>query len=101
MKLDSDMLERALDQFEAEALPDDHPVVPKLNEVFGEHTFFLDDDGLHIIEPAEPAQDGELIGDVVRVARWGDADRSSLALQEPRPTGISIDLGSGSSGARA
>ncbi len=26
--------------------------IPKLREVFGDHTFFVDDDGLHIIEPA-------------------------------------------------
>jgi hypothetical protein len=34
MRLDADMVERALDQFEAEALPNDHPAIPKLNEVF-------------------------------------------------------------------
>jgi hypothetical protein len=27
-------------------------VVSQLNELFGERTFFLDSDGLHIVEPA-------------------------------------------------
>jgi hypothetical protein len=42
MKLASAMVDRALDQFDAEALPDDHPAVSQLNEMFGDHTFFLD-----------------------------------------------------------
>jgi hypothetical protein len=31
-----------LGQCEAQAIPDDHPVIPQLNDLFGEHTFFLD-----------------------------------------------------------
>ena len=42
MKLNSAQLERTLGQFEAQAIPDDHPVIPQLNDLFGEHTFFLD-----------------------------------------------------------
>ena len=38
MKLTSAQVERTLGQFEAEAIPDDHPVVPQLNDLFGEHT---------------------------------------------------------------
>ena len=40
MKLTSAEIERTLSQFEAQAIPDDHPVVPQLNSLFGgEHTF--------------------------------------------------------------
>src|SRR5437870_4339539 len=42
MKLNSAQLERTLGQFEARAIPDHHPVIPQLNDLFGEHTFFLD-----------------------------------------------------------
>ena len=42
MKLNAAQLERTLGQFEARAIPDDHPVIPQLNDLFGEHTFFLD-----------------------------------------------------------
>jgi hypothetical protein len=34
---------------------EDHPVIPELNDLFGEHTFFLDHNGLNIVEPAEAA----------------------------------------------
>src|SRR6266851_5226800 len=52
MKLTSAQVERTLTQFEAQAIPDHHPVVPQLKNLFGEHTFFLDDSGLNIVEPA-------------------------------------------------
>ena len=32
MKLNSTQLERTLGQFEARAIPDDHPVIPELND---------------------------------------------------------------------
>ena len=32
MKLNSAQVEQTLRQFEAQVIPDDHPVVPKLNE---------------------------------------------------------------------
>jgi hypothetical protein len=53
MKLNSAQLERTLGQFEAQAIPDDHPVIPQLNDLFGEHTFLLDSHGLNIVEPVE------------------------------------------------
>jgi hypothetical protein len=58
MKLASAIIERTLDQFEAEALPDNHPAVPQLSELFGDHTFFLDVDGLNIVEPQSLAGGG-------------------------------------------
>ena len=41
MKLTSTQIEQTLGQFEAEPIPEDHPMVPQLNEVFGEHTYFV------------------------------------------------------------
>jgi len=51
MKLTSAQIERTLNQFEAQAIPEDHPLLPRLNELFGDHTFFIDSDGLNIVEP--------------------------------------------------
>ena len=50
MKLTPALVEKTLNQFEAQAIPDDHPVVSQLNNAFGDHTFFLDDNGLEILE---------------------------------------------------
>ena len=41
MKLSSSRVQQTLNQFDAQAIPDSHPAVPRLNQLFGEHTFFL------------------------------------------------------------
>ncbi len=53
MKLTSAQIERTLSQFEAQAIPESHPVLTRLNELFGDHTFFVDSDGLSIVEPID------------------------------------------------
>jgi hypothetical protein len=93
MKLTSALVERTLSQFEAEAIPDNHPAVPQLRGIFGDHTFFLDGNGLNIVEPAEPTQEGAQAGKVVNLASWNDADPPKLAPHEPEPTEVVIVLG--------
>jgi hypothetical protein len=94
MKLTSAQVERTLSQFDAQAIPENHPVLPQLNRLFGEHTFFLDGNGLNIVEPAESAQAGVEAGKVVNVANWSDANLTSLAPHEPESTDIVVALGS-------
>jgi hypothetical protein len=94
MKLTSTQLERTLSQFKAEAIPEDHPVVPQLNRLFGEHTFFLDSSGLSIVEPAEARRPGTQSAKVVNIANWSDDDRTQLKAHEPEPTDIVVVLGS-------
>jgi hypothetical protein len=93
MKLTSSQVERTLGQFEAEAIPENHPVVPQLNNLFGEHTFFLDNNGLNIVEPAESDRAGLQSAKVVNLANWSDATSSGLVPHEPEPTDVVIMLG--------
>jgi len=53
MRLTSALVERTLNQFDAQVIPDSHPVIPQLKGVFGDHTFFLNSSGLNIVEPTE------------------------------------------------
>jgi hypothetical protein len=92
MKLNSAQVEQTLSQFEAQAIPDDHPMVPKLNELFGDHTFFLNSDGLNVVEPNESITASAREGTVVNVASWTDAGLTSLAPHEPEPTEIIVVL---------
>jgi hypothetical protein len=89
MKLNSAQLERTLNQFEAQAIPDDHPLVRKLNDLFGEHTFLLDIHGLNIVEPAETTGESAR---VVNLANWSDEARSGLEVHEPETTDV-VKLG--------
>ena len=90
MKLNSAQLERTLGQFEARAIPDDHPVIPQLNDLFGEHTFFLNRNGLNIVEPAEATAGAAQSAKVVNLANWSDDDLTGLELHEPETTDIVI-----------
>lgn len=92
MKLNVAQVERALNQFEAQALPDNHPVVPQLNTLFGEHTFFLDGNGLNVLEPAEIPDVETKTAQVVNLASWGDADLTRLEPHEPEATGAIVVL---------
>jgi hypothetical protein len=93
MKLTSAQVERALSQFEAEAIPEDHPVVPQLNRLFGDHTFFLATNGLNIVEPAETSRSGIKSATVVNLASWDDGNPTSLEPHEPEPTDVVVALG--------
>jgi hypothetical protein len=90
MKLNSAQLERTLGQLEARAIPDGHPLIQQLNDLFGEHTFFLDRHGLNIVEPIEVAGESAM---VVNLASWSDESRSGLEVHEPEATDVVIMLG--------
>jgi hypothetical protein len=92
VKLNSAQIKQTLEQFEARAIPEDHPLVPKLHELFGDHTFFIDTNGLNVVEPAEDAGAGARAGTVVNVANWSDERLTSLAPHEPEPTEVVVDL---------
>jgi hypothetical protein len=93
MKLNSALVARALDQIEAQAIPENHPVVEQLNSLFGDHTFFLDVNGLSIVEPAGSTDAGAKTAQVVKLAEWKDANRTSLVPHEPEPTALVVVLG--------
>ena len=99
MKLSAAMLRRTLDQLEeqsafhdAAVVPDDNPAMPQLNQLFGDHTFFLDGDGLHIVEPVTAAAGATPMGVVVKLASWRDARRTSLKAHPPQPTDVVVAL---------
>jgi hypothetical protein len=95
MKLNSALVERTIEQFDANPVPEQHPAMQQLNQVFGDHTFFLDGEGLHIVEPGEPNAVGDPTGNVLRIACWSDASRTSLVPQQPEPTGTVVIFDTG------
>lgn len=92
MKMSSALVERALTQFEAQPVPDDHPAVPQLKQLFGDHTFFLSSNGLNIVEPTGAGNSGTRAGTVVELANWTDSTCTSLAPHEPQVTETMVSL---------
>jgi hypothetical protein len=74
MKLNSMQVSRTLRQFEARAIPENHPVISQLKGLFGEHTFFLDHNGLSILEPVDAAGVVPQSARIMNLANWSDDD---------------------------
>jgi hypothetical protein len=90
MKLNSEMVDRTLSQIDAQAISEDHPLVPRLKTMFGDHTFFINASGLNIIERLkERPQRGTLLN----VASWDDTKEGTLiARDEPESTDVTVEL---------
>lgn len=92
MRLTSAQVERTLNQFDAQAIPEDHPVMSQLSNLFGDHTFFLNTEGLNVVEPNDAAADAET-GTVVNLADWTDDSLTRLAPHPPQATEVVVVLG--------
>jgi len=90
MKLTAAQLNTVEQQLGVRALKQSDPATPKLIEVFGDHTFFLDEGGVNIVEQKQDA--GETAGHVVRLASWSE-DREQLHGHEPKVLAVSVSLG--------
>lgn len=92
MRLNSTQVKQTMSQIDAQVLPDDHPAVSQLNSLFGDHTFFLDDSGLNVLEPVDAPEMDVGAGEVISLASWSDATLTSLRPHEPESTGLVIFL---------
>jgi hypothetical protein len=90
MKLTSEQVKQTVNQLGAQVLPDEHPAMPQLNSMFGEHTFFVDETGLKVVEPTAPPGTERQSGEVVSLADWGDSELTRLMAHEPEPTGVIV-----------
>ncbi len=72
------------------AVKTDNSAVEKLEEAFGSHTYFMNEDGLFVFMRAE---EGAKTAHLLAFAMWDEDDKSKLLqLAEPMNAGISLDL---------
>ena len=65
----------------------------QLNGLFGEHTFFLDHNGLSILEPVDAAGAVPQSARIVNLANWSDDDAPiDLEPHAPEATDVVISL---------
>lgn len=86
MKLSTAQIAEVKEQTGIDPVPEEHPTTPNLKEAFGDHTFFLDTNGLHVLEAAqeEKVEEDKQALAVIRVASWTDENRTALAPHEPQ-----------------
>ncbi len=95
MKLTDEQIAQIKDQLGADPVPADNPAMKMLAQHFGEHTFYVDEDGLHFFETLETeAASGPNDVRPVRIATWTDEKREALSPHEPvvGTTAVTIDI---------
>ena len=94
MKLSATQVEQVEDQSGAMPIPDDNPGLAGLTKTFGEHTFYVDPDGLHVFEwdQEQAGEDGASTVKLVQLAEWTDDNRTHLKQMKPieAPSGIRL-----------
>lgn len=85
MKLSDDQVKAVEEQTGLQPIPEDNPAMPQLKENFGEHTFYVDDRGLYVLETAEN-DESQNHATAVQIASWTDDNRNALQAHEPQAT---------------
>ncbi len=72
----------------------DNPAMPQLIEAFGEHTFYADLNGLHVLEALPDDTEGVAPGTavVIQIAEWTGDDRTNLAPVDPNTSNVLVSL---------
>ena len=91
MKLATTQVRKVEEQLGAQALPEQNPIVPKLTELFGEHTFFLDNTGLNIVASSDEVAGRDGDGNVMKLASWNE-DRKQLRVHEPQVLPVVVEV---------
>jgi hypothetical protein len=93
MRLSNAQVRDVLGQLDdAMVVPPENPALQQLESVFGFHTFFLRQSGLHVVERGETPAPSSEAAFMVRVADWADAGHTRLAPSRPQ-VAKAVDIG--------
>lgn len=100
MKLTTLQIALAEDQLPAAAISESASETAQLRDLFGDHTFFVDPDGLQVLERFDEDQpeDGREALTAVQLASWTDETKQSVSMHEPVKTDKLVFLVGGSGG---
>jgi hypothetical protein len=92
MKLNNAQVQQVGSQTGLKPIPDDNPATPKLQERFGEHTFYLDANGLYIWEPVDDVEDVNEPVAAIMLAAWEGEDKQALKPMTPTRSRVVVEL---------
>jgi hypothetical protein len=91
MKLNDEQISQVQEQTGATPISDANPALEQIKSQFGDHTFYLSDQGLIVWEPVDDdAQPLDIAA--IQVAAWSDEDKNSMTVHEPRATSLILRL---------
>jgi hypothetical protein len=91
MKLSNDQVRAVEEQTGLQPIPEDNPAMGQLKENFGDHTFYVDDRGLYILETPQDDPEQQQ-ATAVQIASWTDENRNALQAHEPHATDAVFNL---------
>jgi len=92
MRLSNVQVKDVVNQMEAKVVPANHPSAPELERAFGRHTFFLAEEGPHIVSRRERDSAPSDEAYAVRVATWSDNAKSKL-MPHPGTIARKVEIG--------
>ncbi len=92
MKLTPAQIEQVRDQIEAERVLEESPLFAEIVDEFGDHTFYLDFDGLYVLELVENPKTVRQMANVAKMATWTDEERTALRPHWQEPTSVFVKL---------
>ena len=92
MKLSTNQIEQIHEKLGIHPLPDNYAPLAKLREVFGDQTFYLTADGLHMWGYAEvTGAEGQVII-AMEIASWANGGNTDLSPHKPQLTDVTVKL---------
>ena len=92
MKISEHEIKEIHEKLGIHPLPDDYTTLANLREVFGDQTFYMTADGLHIWEYADVAgAEGQVII-ALKVASWANETKTDLSIHKPQLTDVTVKL---------
>ena len=92
MKLTAAQIEQVGNQIEAERVLEEGPLFAEIVDEFGDHTFYLDFDGLYVLELVEDPNTVCQVANVVKMATWTDEEKTELRPHWAEPTSVFVKL---------
>ncbi|MEX2642051.1 MAG: hypothetical protein WD270_01265 [Acetobacterales bacterium] len=91
MKLNEVQIDVVQQQVGVEPVPDDNPAVDTLKEHFGDHTFYVGQEGLFVWEEVdrEGPEDAAVL---VQLASWSEQQPDTLVPHEPQVSELMVDF---------
>ncbi len=93
MRLTTQQIAAVKQELGADSLEEENPAMASLQKLFGDHTFYVGEEGLLVFETIDTAGPDNTRAQMVLVAAWTDDTKKALSPIDPQPTTIVVDLG--------
>lgn len=92
MKLTTEQIATIEKQTGALPIPDDNEANTALVEIFGDNTYYADQNGLCVLEPTEVDDGTKNLVEVIQIAEWANDAKDELQPMDPQQTGAILNL---------